>query len=366
MEKYFRGTFGNASSVHRFGQEARAALDESRARIAALLGSHAGEVIFVSGGTEADNHAIKGAAEAALTSGRDGIITAAAEHQAVLETCASLATRGFSVTVLPVDGYGMVSPDDVRRALTSRTALISVMHANNETGTVNPIKEIGAVAREAGVVFHCDAVQSFGKIPLEPDVDAPDLLSLSAHKIYGPKGIGALRIRRGVVIGKLMHGGGQERGARAGTENVPLAVGFATAAGESVRMMAEEGVRQRLLREDLKARLLEGVPGLIVNGHPEKVLPGVLNVSIPGTAMEIDAEALLFNLDMAGIAASSGSACTSGSIEPSHVLLAIGRDRATASASLRLSLGTGTTAGDVEYAAGEIVRIVRKIGRPLS
>ncbi len=364
MQKYFGSVFGNASSIHRQGQEARAALDGSRARIAALLSARPGELVFVSGGTESDNHAIKGALAEALKAGRNGIITTTAEHHAVLDTCAHLGLSGSDVIYLRVDGHGMVSPDDVRKAITPKTALISVMHANNEIGTVNPIGEIAAIAREAGVPFHCDAAQSFGKIPLSFADDGPDLLTISAHKIYGPKGIGGLCVRRGVKLEKFMHGGGQERGARAGTENVPLAVGFAIAAEDAVASMPDEGPRLRGLRERLRVRVVEGIPGVLVNGHPEKVLPGVLNISIPESVAALDAEALLFNLDLAGIAASSGSACTSGTIEPSHVLLAIGRNRATAAASLRLSLGSATSADDVDYAADEIVSIVRRIGKP--
>lgn len=364
MQEYLTETFGNASSVHRFGQEARAALDGFRAAVARLLGSRPGEVVFTSGGTESDNHAIRGVADEAAGSGRNRIVTSAAEHHAVLETCAHLGLRGFDITILPVDGFGMVSPDDVRRAVDGRTALISLMHANNEIGTLNPVEEIAAVARDAGVPFHSDAAQSFGKVPVPAGEAGPDLLTLSAHKIYGPKGIGALRIRKGVKVGRLIHGGGQERGARAGTENVALAAGFARAALEASERMAAEAVRLRGLRERLRLRLEEGIPGLLVNGHPERVLPGVLNVSIPDAVASVDAEALLFNLDLAGVAASSGSACTSGSIEPSHVLLAIGRNRATASASLRLSLGASTTADDVDYAADQVVAVVRKVARP--
>lgn len=363
MHGYFTATFGNASSVHRYGQEARAALDGARATIASLVGAKPGEVVFTSGGTEADNHAIKGAAQEALRNGRNRIVTTAAEHHAVLDTCAHLGLHGFDVALVPVDGTGMVSPEDVRRAIDGRTALVCVMHANNEVGTINPIAGIAAVAREAGVPFHTDAVQSFGKIPIPGGDDGPALLSVSAHKLYGPKGIGALIVRRGVKIEKFLHGGGQERGARAGTENVALAAGFAVAAQEAVGGMDAESTRLRGLRERLRQRLEEGIPGILVNGHPEMVLPGVLNVSIPEGVADVDAEALLFNLDLAGVAASSGSACTSGSIEPSHVLLAIGRSRATASASLRLSLGAGTSADDVEYAADQVVSVVRRIGR---
>jgi cysteine desulfurase len=363
MQEYFSGTFGNASSVHRFGQEARAALDGFRATIAALAGAKPGEVIFTSGGTESDNHALKGAAQEGLRDGKNRIVTTAAEHHAVLDACAHLGLHGFDVACLPVDGTGMVSPDDVRRAIDRRTALVSVMHANNEIGTINPVEAIAAVVREAGVPFHTDAVQSFGKIPLDAGDNGPDLASVSAHKLYGPKGIGALILKRGVKIEKFMHGGGQERGARAGTENVALAAGFAAAASEACAAMESEGARLRGLRERLRARLQNGIPGILVNGHPELVLPGVLNVSIPDSLADVDAEALLFNLDLEGVAVSSGSACTSGSIEPSHVLLAIGRNRATASASLRLSLGAGTTADDVDYAADRAVAVIRRVAR---
>src|SRR3990172_5052064 len=229
MAPYFGEKFGNASSVHRYGQEARAAIDDSRSRIARWLGLPPGEIVFTSGGTESDNHALRGVARAGLKSGKRHIVTSAAEHHAVLDTCASLEGEGFGVTRLRVDGAGMVSPADVRAALTTGTAIISIMHANNETGTLNPAAEIAAIAREAGIPFHCDAIQSFGKISLPSGETAPDLLSISAHKIYGPKGVGAVCVKRQVSIEKLIHGGSHERGMRAGTENVPLVVGFAEA-----------------------------------------------------------------------------------------------------------------------------------------
>lgn len=366
MQPFLATSFGNASSVHREGQEARAAIDDFRAQIAGLLGAAPGEFLFTSGGTESDNHALRGCAAGALKGGRNEIVTSVAEHHAVLETCAWLRTAGLTVRYLPVDGHGMVSPDDVRRALTPKTGLVSVMHASNEVGTINPVEEIAAVTREAEVPFHSDAAQSFGKIPLPRGADRPDLLTLSAHKIYGPKGIGGLFIRKGVTVERLLHGGGQERGQRAGTENVAAAAGFAAAAGAAVGAIPAEAVRLRVLRDRLRDLLLQGLPGLLVNGHPERSLPGVLNVSIPPPVAEVDAEALLFGLDLEGIAASSGSACSSGSIEPSHVLLAMGRDRATASASLRLSLGAGTTGEEVESAASRIVAVVRRLaGRPI-
>jgi cysteine desulfurase len=363
MTPYFAGTFGNASSVHRHGQEARAALDASRSRIARLLGVPAGELVFTSGGTESDNHALRGVASESRKRGKDHLITSVADHHAVLDTCGALEAEGFRVTRLPVDGQGMVSPADVRGALTPRTALVSIMHANNEVGTVNPIGEIAEITREAGVPFHCDAVQSFGKIPLPSGAGMPDLLSLSAHKIYGPKGMGALRLRREVMVEKLLHGGGQERGFRGGTENVPLAVGFAEAAEAIHGDLDRESARQLALRSRMIGLLTEGLPGVLVNGHPGATLPGILNISFDSRVVSIDGEALLFNLDIAGIAVSSGSACTSGSVAPSHVLMAMGRDRATASASLRFSFGVSTTAGDLEHVAAELKKIVSRIGK---
>ncbi len=364
MTPYFSGVFGNASSVHRYGQEARAALDGSRSRIARLLGVPAGELVFTSGGTESDNHALRGVAYESRKRGRDHIITSVAEHHAVLDTCDLLESDGFRVTRLPVDGSGMVSAGDVRKALTPRTALVTLMHANNEVGTLNPTGEIAGIAREAGIPFHSDAVQSFCKIPLDAGGGEPDLLSISAHKCYGPKGIGALRVRRGMTLEKFLHGGGQERGMRAGTENVPLVVGFAEAAESLQREMDGEAARQRALRSQMIGRLAGGLPGVIVNGHPTLTLPGILNISFDSRVISIDGEALLFNLDLAGIAASSGSACTSGSVAPSHVLTARGRDLPTASASLRFSFGTSTTAEDLEYVADELIKIVTRIGKP--
>lgn len=363
MIPYFSSTHGNASSIHRFGQEARAALDESRARLGRVLGVKPGELYFTGSGTEADNFALKGAVAALAAEGKNHIVTTAIEHHAVLGTCDYLRTAGCDITCVGVDGTGRVDPADVAGAITPRTAIVSVMHANNEIGTVNPIREISEVARSHGVLFHTDAVQSFGKIPVSPEEEGADLCSFSAHKIYGPKGIGVLRVKSGVRIERFIHGGGQERGLRAGTENVPLAVGFAAAAELTAAGMAAEGRRQRVLRDRLRDAITGALPGILINGHPVHSLPGILSISFDSRIMEIDAEALLFNLDLAGIAASSGSACTSGSIEPSHVLLALGRDTGTASASLRFSLGVSNTGEEVDYAAGELVRIVRKIGK---
>ncbi len=363
MTPFFAGTFGNASSTHRFGQDARAALDESRSRLAGLIGAQEGEVFFVSGGTEADNHALKGVAWEARKDGRNHIITTKAEHHAVLDTCEFLKAQAYGVTLLDVDGNGMVDPGDVAKAITPRTALISVMHVNNEVGTINPVGEIAHIARDHGIPFHSDTVQSFGKLPVAADELSVDILSLSAHKIYGPKGIGVLYMRRGLRAVRLIHGGGQERGRRAGTENVPLAVGFARAAEIADEERTGEWDRLNGLRGAFRAMLEDRFPFIIFNGHPERSVPHILSVSFPADRIELDGESLLFSLDLAGIAAASGSACTSGSVEASHVLLAMGRDERTARASIRFSLGRGTKLEDLQYTADSLAGIVKRIGR---
>lgn len=361
MRPYFTEKFGNASSIHRFGQNAKAALDESRDRLARLVGAREGEIFFVSGGTEADNFAIKGIAWEAQKNGRNHIITNRAEHHAVLDTCGFLASQGFEVTFLDVDSDGMVDPGDVEREITPKTALISIMHVNNEVGTINPVEEIGQIAKNHGITFHTDAVQSFGKLPVDVDALSVDLLSLSAHKIYGPKGIGALYMRRGVRTERLIHGGGQERGRRAGTENVPLAAGFAAAA--EILCADREGERDRLeiLKGRFRSMLEKRIPSIEFNGHPSRSLPHILNTSFRDDTVVLDAESLLFNLDLSGIAAASGSACTSGSTEPSHVLVAMGRDEQTARASIRFSMGRSTTLEDLEYTAESLERILKKL-----
>ena len=365
MRPYFTEKFGNASSVHRFGQDARAALDESRDRLAGLIGAREGEVFFVSGGTEADNFALKGVAWEARKEGRNHIITDAAEHHAVLDTCRFLGGEGFEVTYVGVDGSGMVDPGDVEKAITGKTALISVMHVNNEVGTINPVEEIGRIAKDHGVPFHSDAVQSFAKLPVDVGALSVDLLSLSAHKIYGPKGIGALYMRRGLKTGLLMHGGGQERGRRAGTENIPLAAGFAAAAEILNGEREVEWDRLSTLKDTFRSLLEENVPTVVFNGHARCSLPHILNVSFGSERIVLDGEALLFNLDLSGIAAASGSACTSGSMEPSHVLLAMGRDERTAGASVRFSMGRSTTLEDLQYTADSLGRIVKRIAKVL-
>jgi cysteine desulfurase len=366
MKPYFTDKFGNASSIHRFGREARAALDESREKIAKLLGARAGEVIFVGSGTEADNFALKGVAREMKNSGKDHIITSKVEHHAVLESCGFLEEDGFRVTYVDVDGSGMVDPQSVEAAITPGTGLISIMHANNEVGTINPIAGLSSLARERNIVFHSDAVQSFGKLPLNVGPPGADLLSSSAHKIYGPKGIGALYIRNGTKIERFMHGGGQERGRRAGTENVPLAVGFAKAAELMEQDRISESRRLGALKERFRTILAERFPSIVFNGHRTESLPHILNISFDSKKLEVDGEALLFNLDLAGIAVTSGSACTSGSIKPSHVLLAMGRDRQTAQATVRFSLGRATTEEDLVYTAGKLEEIIKRIGRPCS
>lgn len=363
MRPYFLEKFGNASSIHRYGQEARAALDESRAVLARLINARESEVYFTASGTEADNFALKGVARAMRKRGKSHIITSKVEHHAVLETCEFLEEEGFSVTYLDVDGYGRVSPDDIRRVMTPKTGLISIMHANNEVGTINPIEEIAAVAKEHGIVFHTDAVQSFGKIPINVATMGIDLLSLSAHKIYGPKGIGAIVIRKGTEIDKFIHGGGQERGRRASTEAVPLAVGFAKAASLMYETMEQENKRLADLRSHMQKVLEERFPYLIFNRHPVHSLPHILNVSFDSSKVDIEGDVLLLNLDLAGIAATSGSACTSGTMKPSHVLLAMGRDEKSARATIRFSMGRSTSLEDLDYVATVLESVVEKIAR---
>ena len=366
MQPYFLEKFGNASSIHQFGREARAALDESRETIAKLIGAKAGEVFFVSGGTEANNFALKGVAWKMRERSKTHIITSKVEHHAVLETCAFLEQNGFDVTYLDADTSGMVSPDGVIKALKPATGIISIMHANNEVGAINPITEISAIARKHNIIFHTDAVQTFGKLPISVNELGLDLLSISAHKIYGPKGIGVLFVRKGIDIERFMHGGGQERGRRAGTENVPLAVGFAKAAELILAERETEQKRLGELKMKLRSMIEEKFLFVLFNGHKTVSLPHILNISFDSTKIDIDGEALLFNLDLAGIAVTSGSACTSGSMEPSHVLLAMGRDAKTSKATIRFSMGKGTTPEELEYVVTTLEEIVKRIGKVLT
>jgi len=355
MVPYFGEKFGNASSVHAWGQEAREAVDQARELVAAAVGALPQEIVFTSGATEADNFAVIGAALANEQRGKH-IITTPIEHHAVLEPCRFLQSRGFEVTFLPVDRFGRVDPDDVRAALRPQTVLVSVMHANNEIGTIQPVETIGRLVRERGVLMHSDAAQTLGILPVDVDALSVDLLSMSAHKRYGPKGVGALYVRRGTPLARLQHGGSHERNRRAGTENVPGIVGFGEAVRIAGEVMAEEATRLRALRDRLAATLA-AIPGARRNGHPEAGLPGMVNVSFEGA----DSESLLLALDLRGVAASSGSACTSGSLEPSHVLAAIGLPVEAAEGTVRFSLGRGTTDAEVHYLQQVIPEIVAQV-----
>jgi cysteine desulfurase len=347
MEPYGAHTFGNPSSVHSYGREARTALEQARSSIAASLGARPGEIFFTSGGTEADNLAIAGAARAARRRGRNGIVTTASEHHAVLDACLRLQAEGSHLTILPVDAHGLVSPAQVAAAVTDDTALVSVMHGNNEVGSLSPVGAIAEIAHTRGALMHTDAVQTAGKIPVDVTELGADLLTLSAHKLYGPKGIGVLCVGRTVEIDPLVFGGGQERGTRPGTENVAAAVGCATALGLAVGEMGSESQRLALLRDALQAALMLRFPALLVNGHPDHRLPHILNISFDNRKQAMEGEMLVMNMDLRGIAVSSGSACTSGSIQPSHVLLAMGRDAATARATLRFAFGRSNTEEDI-------------------
>ena len=359
MLPYLQGEYGNPSSLHSVGQRAQEALTEARARIAARLGCQPTEVIFTSGGSEADNQAIRSVAAFGKLKGKTHIISTAFEHHAVLHTLEALEKEGFTVTLLDVHEDGMVSAQQVEEAITDETCLVTIMYANNEIGTVQPIAEIGEVCRRHGVLFHTDAVQAVGHLPVNVAEQNIDLLSLSAHKFHGPKGIGVLYARRGVPIFPLIHGGAQERGRRGGTENIPAIVGMAAALDEACDHLEEDTAQLCALRERLIAGLSQ-IPHSVLNGHREHRLPGTVNFCFEG----IEGESLLLLLDDKGVYASSGSACTSGSLDPSHVLLAIGRPHEIAHGSLRLSLSPDTTEEEVDYmveAVTDVVAYLRSI-----
>jgi len=356
MQPYFSDVFGNPSSIYSYGQEARGALEEAREKVAAFIGASSDEVVFTSGGTEADNFALEGVAYANESKGNH-IITSPIEHHAVLETCKFLERRGFDVTYLPVDEYGLVDPADVKKAITGKTILISVMYANNEVGTIEPIAEIARVAREAEICFHTDAVQVAGHIPIDVNQLGVDLLAMSAHKLYGPKGIGALYIRKGTKLVAFMHGGDQERKRRASTENLAGIVGFSKAV-ELVRQdMDAETERLTSLRDRLIHGILEQVSDSRLNGHPRLRLPNNANVSID----YVEGESMVLNLDLEGICVSTGSACSSSSLEPSHVLLAIGLCHERAHGSLRLTLGQWTNEAEIGRVLEVLPRIIAKL-----
>ena len=359
MLPYLQGEYGNPSSLHSVGQRAQEALTEARARIAARLGCQPTEVIFTSGGSEADNQAIRSVAAFGKMKGKTHIISTAFEHHAVLHTLEALDKEGFTVTLLDVHEDGMVSAQQVEEAITPETCLVTIMYANNEIGTVQPIAEIGEVCRRHGVLFHTDAVQAVGHLPVNVAEQNIDLLSLSAHKFHGPKGIGVLYARRGVPIFPLIHGGAQERNRRGGTENIPAIVGMAAALDEACDHLEEDTRKLTALRERLIAGLSQ-IPHSVLNGHREHRLPGTVNFCFEG----IEGESLLLLLDDKGVYASSGSACTSGSLDPSHVLLAIGRPHEIAHGSLRLSLSPDTTEEEVDYmveAVTDVVAYLRSI-----
>jgi cysteine desulfurase len=357
MAAALREEFGNPSSVHHFGQRAKAAIDNARSAVAALIGADPSEVVFTGGGTEGDNLAIRGTAEALERGGRRHLIASGIEHEAVLNTLKALARRGSDTTLLSLDDTGVVSADDLRAALRDDTALVSVMHANNEIGTIQPIAELARVAHERGALFHTDAVQSAGKIPIDIKALGVDLVSLSAHKFYGPKGVGAIWIRRGLRLLPISTGGKQERNRRAGTENVPGIVGMGAAAEVAREKMADEGVRLAALRDRLEEGILGAVPRTMVNGLRTSRVPNTTNISFD----RVEAESLLIGLDLEGIAVSTGSACSSGTLEPSHVLKAMGFPPHRTQNSIRFSLGSANTEADVDRTIAVLPGIVEKL-----
>ena len=356
MLPYFTENYANPSAVYSFAGEAKKGVDESRAAIAGILGAKPEEIYFTGGGTESDNWALIATADAYGNKGKH-IITTKIEHHAILHTCAYLEKRGFEVTYLDVDEMGLVDPAELEKAIRPDTILVSVMFANNEIGTIEPVKEIGAIAKKHGVLFHTDAVQAFAHIPIDVDEMNIDMLSASGHKFYGPNGVGFLYIRKGVKIRSYIHGGAQERKRRAGTLNTPGIVGMGTAAKLAALEMEQEGKRQCELRDHLIDRVLKEIPYSRLNGDPKRRLPN--NASF--CFRFIEGESMLINLDLAGICASSGSACTSGSLDPSHVLLFIGLPHEIAHGSLRITIGDETTKEDLDYVVDKLVKIVENL-----
>ena len=356
MLPYFSERYGNPSSIHSIGQEAREGIEVARTRIAALIGARPEEIIFTGGGSEADNFALKGIAFSKEKKGNH-IITTNIEHHAVLKTARFLQKRGFKVTYLQVDRDGLVDPQDVKRAITPATILVSIMHANNEVGTIQPIAEISRITSEAGIYFHTDAVQTVGHLPVDVKKLGVDMMSMSAHKLYGPKGVGALYLRRSIRITPLIHGGQQEQGRRASTENVPGIVGFGKAAEIALKEMDTEAERITSLKDKLIKGLLERIDRVQLNGHPIKRLPNNVNISVEF----VEGESLCLNLDLEGICSSTGSACSSSSAEPSHVLLALGIQPQLAHGSLRFSLGKWTNEDEIDRVIRTLSRVVSKL-----
>jgi cysteine desulfurase len=349
--------FGNASSVHHFGQRAKAVLDDARSAVAALINAEPSEIVFTSGGTESDNFALRGVAEALEPTGRRHLIASSIEHEAVLVTLRALARRGWRVTLLPVGASGIVDPAALAGALTDETAIVSVMHANNEIGTIQPIAELAALAHGRGALFHTDAVQSIGKIPVDVRALGVDLLSLSAHKFNGPKGAGALWIKRGARVTAILTGGKHERNRRAGTENVPAIAGLGVAARLAAKKAVADAARTAALRNRLEEAILAKVPGTAINGNREPRVPNTTNISFDA----VEAESLLIALDLEGVAVSTGSACSSGTLEPSHVLRAMGLPSPRTQNSIRLSLGAGNTEAEVDFVVAKLPALVEKL-----
>ena len=356
MLPYFSEEYGNASSIHTFGQRGRGAVEQARESVAALLGARAAEIMFSSGGTESNNYAIFGVVGAA-SGERKHVITSAIEHSAVLDPCEALERRGVAVTVLPVDREGIVNPEDVRRAIRHETVLITIMLANNELGTLEPIEEIGKIAAETGVTLHTDAIQAAGKVPIDVTRLGVHLLSISAHKLYGPKGVGALYIRKGTRLEPLMYGGHSERDRRPGTEDVAGIAGLGKAAELAMMRMNEDGQRLAALRDRLEKELLERVPYARVNGSRAHRMPNTTNLTFPFA----EGESMVIALDLQGIACSTGAACSSGAVKPSHVLTAIGLAPEDARATLRLSLGHQTTNEEIDYALDTIPPVIERL-----
>lgn len=352
-----RDIYGNASSVHHFGQEAKAVLDDARSAVAALINADPSEVVFTSGGTESDNFAIRGAAEALEPTGRRQLVASAIEHEAVLNTLKALTRRGWSATLIPVDETGIVAPGAAGEAIAENAALVSVMHANNEIGTIQPIARIAEAAHARGALMHTDAVQSVGKIPVDVRALGVDLLSLSAHKLNGPKGVGALWVKRGTRLQPILTGGKHERNRRAGTENVPGIAGLGVAARLAATKLGAEAARVATLRDRLEGGILARVPGTTVNGAREPRVPNTSNISFD----RVEAESLLIALDLEGVAVSTGSACSSGTLEPSHVLRAMGLSAHRTQNSLRFSLGLFSTDAEVDSVIGVLPRLVDKL-----
>jgi cysteine desulfurase len=356
MEPYFSEKFGNTMSLHSFGQEAKTALEEAREIVADLMGAKPSEVIFTSSATESNNLALKGVAFANRRKGNH-IIISSIEHSCIMESAKWLEKQGFEITRLKVDKYGLVDPEDVKKAIKKETILVSIMHANNEIGTIEPIEEIGKICKERGVYFHTDAAQSFGKIPINVNKMNIDLMTVSSHKMYGPKGAAALFVREGTKIEPILHGGGHEMGLRSSTVNVAAIIGFAEACKICKKEMEKEAKRSTKLRDKLIKGVLEKIPGSHLNGHPTKRLPNNANFWFKG----VEGESIVIQLDLLGIAASTGSACSTEKLEPSHVLLAIGLRPEQAHGSLRLSLGRWTTEKDIDYVLEVLPKVIKKL-----